>query len=218
MKMNMENEKIKLKSVYNILRDLVTKEGGWMGKELPKMGINMEVLSNQFPESLKIGLEELQELLQRLEDLGVIKFDGIVNEKTNRPYGGEAYTVTTPILRIWFLKDADIEELIQKEVPQNGSIEFLDNEVRLKCGKKICQLPPYKNEHFFCRAVYTYQINEPIDWSAIYEKMAGEEPKNYEKNSRTVYDTMESINKRAKKTFGVENLFVWREKTITRTR
>lgn len=100
------------------------------------------------------------------------------------------------------------------------SIEFDDNEAALVCGNKRCQLPPFKNEHYFCRAVFEYPVNEPVDWSLIFEKMTGhlkgEEdlPKN---GWRKVYDTMEAINKRTRDVLGLPNLFVWREKTITRT-
>ena len=99
-------------------------------------------------------------------------------------------------------------------------VEFDDNEAVLACGSKRCQLPPFKNEHYFCRAAFEYPVNEPIDWSLIFERMTGhlkgEEdlPKN---GWRKVYDTMEAINKRAGDVLGVPNLFVWREKTVTRT-
>jgi len=104
-----------------------------------------------------------------------------------------------------------------------GKVEFLDEEVILKLGDKKCALPPYKNEHFFCRATFEHQINEPIDWSIIYEKMTGyyEEhfgkPKDARENWHRVYDTMEAINKRVKELLDIEKLFVWQEKTIKRT-
>ncbi len=105
-----------------------------------------------------------------------------------------------------------------------GKIEFLDEESALKLGDKKCALPSYKNEHFFCRAAFEHQINEPIDWSIIYEKMTGYYEEHFGKskdtreNQRLVYDAMEAINKRAKEAWDIEKLFVWREKTIKRTR
>lgn len=104
-----------------------------------------------------------------------------------------------------------------------GKVEFLDEEAVLKLGAKKCALPPYKNEHFFCRAAFEHQINEPIDWSIIYEKMTGYYEEHFGKskdtreNQRRVYDAMEAINKRAKELLDIEILFVWREKTIKRT-
>ena len=112
----------------------------------------------------------------------------------------------------------------QEIKPPTGKIEFLDEEPALKLGDKKCALPPYKNEHFFCRATFEHQINEPIDWSIIYEKMTGYyedhfgKSKDTRQNQRLVYDAIEAINKRAKELLDIEKLFVWQEKTIKRTR
>ena len=112
----------------------------------------------------------------------------------------------------------------QEIKPPTGKVEFSDDEAVLKLGDKKCALPPYKNEHFFCRATFEHQINEPIDWSIIYEKMTGYyedhfgKSKDTRQNQRLVYDAMEAINKRAKELLDIEKLFVWQEKTIKRTR
>ena len=112
---------------------------------------------------------------------------------------------------------------LQEQKKQSGKIEFLDEEAILKLGDKKCALPPYKNEHFFCRAAFEHQINEPIDWSIIYEKMTGYYEEHFGKskdtreNQHRVYDAMEAINKRAKELLNIEKLFVWQEKTIKRT-
>jgi hypothetical protein len=116
--------------------------------------------------------------------------------------------------------EAEYEQSRSLPTAPSTPVEFDDNEAVLVYGSKRCQLPPFKNEHYFCRAVFEYPINEPVDWSLIFEKMTGhlkgEEdlPKN---GWRKVYDTMEAINKRAGDVLGLPNLFVWREKTITRT-
>lgn len=99
-------------------------------------------------------------------------------------------------------------------------VEFDDNESVLVFGNKRCKLPPFKNEHYFCRAAFEYPVNEPIDWSLVFEKMTGHrnDEEDLPKNGwRKVYDTMEAINKRARDVLGLPNLFVWREKTVTRT-
>lgn len=111
------------------------------------------------------------------------------------------------------LKERGLEEKPTRE----ENIEFLDDDALIKLGNKRCQLPPYKNEHFFCRAAFEHPVDEPIDWSIIYEKMTGEEVKDKEKNKRTVYDTLIRINKRVEKILGIKNLFVWGIKTIKRT-
>ncbi|MFA5386305.1 MAG: hypothetical protein WC297_01365 [Candidatus Paceibacterota bacterium] len=113
---------------------------------------------------------------------------------------------------------------LQEQKAPIGNIEFLDDEALLKLGDKKCPLPPYKNEHFFCQAAFEHPINEPIDWSIIYEKMTGYYEKHFGKTKDTrenwhqVYDTMEAINKRAEELLNIEKLFVWREKSIKRTR
>ena len=106
--MNIINENLKLKSIYNILKDIVMQE--WVFKDLPSVGVPMEIPSSKFPESLNVNLEELQEALQKLNDIRVIEFDGVIKEKTYQPYSSEGYSIKIPIFRIWFLKDVDIEE------------------------------------------------------------------------------------------------------------
>ncbi len=115
------------------------------------------------------------------------------------------------------------KEHIEEQKAPTGKVEFLDNESVLKLGDKKCALPPYKNEHFFCRAAFEHQINEPIDWSIIYEKMTGYYEDHFGKSKDTrenwhkVYDTMVAINKRVEDALGIEKLFIWQEKTIKRT-
>ncbi len=112
---------------------------------------------------------------------------------------------------------------LREQRTQGDKVKFLDDESTIELGGKKCPLPPYKNEHFFCRAAFEHQINEPIDWSIIYEKMTGYYEEHFGKskdtreNQRRVYDAMEAINKRAKELLDIEKLFVWREKTIKRT-
>jgi len=52
---------------------------------------------------------------------------------------------------------------LQEQKAPTGKVEFLDEEPALKLGDKKCALPPYKNEHFFCRATFEHQINELLD-------------------------------------------------------
>jgi hypothetical protein len=110
------------------------------------------------------------------------------------------------------------------QVSIEGKTEFIDDEAIIKIGNKKCQLPPYKNEHFFCRAIYEFPVNEPVDWSIIYEKITGYEskyfkkPANIKENWRIVYDTMKRLNKRVEEVLGIKELFVWKNKTIRRTK
>lgn len=99
--------------------------------------------------------------------------------------------------------------------------EFVDEKAVLKFGETLIRLPPYKNEHYFCRVAFEYQPNEPIDWSIIFEKMTGSskeffgEPEATKKNWQKVYDTVKSLNKRLAQK-GLNRLFVWQDKTIRR--
>jgi len=102
-------------------------------------------------------------------------------------------------------------------------INYDDNTAIIKVGDKKCQIPPYKNEHFFCRAMYEHGINEPIDWSIVYEKMTGYyedwfgKPLNKRENWRIVYDATEALNNRIKDCINTDDdLFTWQEKTIKR--
>lgn len=106
---------------------------------------------------------------------------------------------------------------------KSAEIKYDDDNATLEIGNKKCQIPPYKNEHYFCRAMYEHGTNEPIDWSGIYEKMTGYYEAYYGKpsatraNWRVVYDTMDALNKRIKEVVNTDDeLFIWQEKTVKR--
>ena len=127
------------------------------------------------------------------------------------------------------LSDTFIEEIASS---RNGSgrtvdavtlLAFDDDEAQLKVGDKLCQLPPFKNEHFFCRAIFEYPKNEPVDWSVIYGKMTGnDQNKQSDGNTttsekRSVYDTMNALNKRVMEVANTDDkLFIWSQRTVTR--
>jgi len=96
-------------------------------------------------------------------------------------------------------------------------IIFDDNGAMIVTGELKCPLPPHKNEHFFCRAMFQFLPKEFIDWSTIYEKMENIEPIDEDKNKRSVLDTMYAVNNRVKEIFNTDDkLFTWKEKSITR--
>ncbi len=109
-------------------------------------------------------------------------------------------------------------------VPATANLVFVDHEATLMLGDAVAQLPPMKNEHCFCRAMFKYRINEPVDWSLPYEEMAGGNidgaynPEQNAKARRMVYDTTKSLNSRAKEHLGIDELFSWQGKTIKRTK
>ena len=106
---------------------------------------------------------------------------------------------------------------------KDKEIKYDDKEARILIGDTVCQLPPYKNEHYLCGVMFKKKINQPVDWSVVYEKMSGDYEKHYGKTPKTrehwraVYDTMIRINNRIKKEIHTtDDLFSWQELTIKR--
>ena len=111
------------------------------------------------------------------------------------------------------------EATVPALAPVQANLVFVDHEATLTLGDAVAHLPPTKNEHCFCRAMFKYRINEPVDWSLPYEEMTGDrEILNHEKAKRMVYDTTKTLNSRAKNNLGVDELFSWQGKTIKRTK
>jgi hypothetical protein len=95
-------------------------------------------------------------------------------------------------------------------IPIIANLVFVDHEASLMFGDAVAHLPPMKNEHCFCRAMFKHRI---------YEEMTGDvEIQNHEKAKRMVYDTTKSLNDRAKTHLGIDDLFKWEGKTIKRTK
>jgi hypothetical protein len=118
----------------------------------------------------------------------------------------------------WELKPKQKSE--EMKVPAQANLVFVDHEATLVLGNMITHLPPMKNEHFFCRAMFKHRVNEPVDWSVPYEEMTGNEkfPPDHEKAKRMVYDTYDALNKRVKHDLSIDRLFVWEGNTVKRTR
>jgi hypothetical protein len=110
-----------------------------------------------------------------------------------------------------------VAEKLTGQKPKESLSKFFDNEAILEVDGFRIQLPPHKNEHFFCQAIFEYSLNEPVDWEPICEKMTGLLFGDPKLNWRKVYDTMESINKRIEEK-GLSKLFIWQEKSVKRLR
>lgn len=114
---------------------------------------------------------------------------------------------------------ASVETVTPITIPVVANLVFVDHEASLMLGDAVAHLPPMKNEHCLCRAMFKHRINEPVDWSLPYEEMTGDmEIQNHEKAKRMVYDTTKSLNDRAQKHLGIDDLFRWEGKTIKRTK
>ncbi len=111
------------------------------------------------------------------------------------------------------------EEGVRQILNENLKSNFNDKKPAILIGKKTISLPPYKNEHYFCRVAFKHPVNELVDWSEIYEKMTGNDVfKGGDKSKtewRVVYDAMEAVNGKVKKQTD-NTLFEWKEKTIRR--
>ncbi len=103
-------------------------------------------------------------------------------------------------------------------------IEFDDDKAIIIIGEKNVRLPPYKNEHYFCKIMFQYKPREPISWDIIYDEMTkisivsnGRQPEPTRENWQKVNDTMKRLNNRIKDILGTEDdLFCWSEKTVIR--
>ncbi len=104
-----------------------------------------------------------------------------------------------------------------------GKVEFDNSKAVVLIDEYICQLPPDKDEHFFCRAMFSHPAGEPVSWDICYEEMTGVEPdlmtnrRQMRPEQRKVYDTMLRINNRIQKGTSInKNLFIWKNQTIRR--
>ena len=60
---------------------------------------------------------------------------------------------------------------INLETLKNRSIAFDDNKSSLFVDGYQCSLPPFKNEQSFCRVMFGYPVNTPVDGSEVFQKM-----------------------------------------------
>jgi hypothetical protein len=105
---------------------------------------------------------------------------------------------------------------------KSANIAYNDDEPSITINEQKVAIPPYKNEHYLCRTMYEYKKDEAIDWSIIWEKMAGydntpDKPEAKKEDWHTAYDTLRAVNKRIQECVNTkDNLFIWKNKTIKR--
>ncbi len=125
-----------------------------------------------------------------------------------------------PELRIQGISNQKEAKDINKINLSGNTILFDDDKAKIIIGNKECQLPAYKNEHYFCRAIWQHPVNEFVDWSIVFENMdktLNSNKKGTEKDKRSVQDTLYAVNKRIKDVIHTEDdLFAWKEKSIKR--
>ncbi len=108
-----------------------------------------------------------------------------------------------------------IFNLIPRNAEHGVKIKFLDKEATLEINGERVELPPSKNEYYFCRAMFKQPINVFVDWSVLYEEITGSDGLGDKANWRKVYDTFRSVNRRIADK-GVEPLFAWTGKGAKR--
>jgi len=122
------------------------------------------------------------------------------------------YSVPVFLLEV---NEAKLDEILN----EISSAHFDDKKGQLTLGETSIALPPQKNEHCLCRAMFTHPVEAPVDWSQIYEEMTGidvlDTTADVEKLWHTVYDSMKSVNNRVHEVGG-KTLFSWQAKTIQR--
>ncbi len=157
--------------------------------------------------------------------LSVLKKKREMAQKMHTRSKVQASTATTRIEIVkmppFKLEDPIKRRSLKKNSLRAASIELDDNNSSIKIDRKAIPLPPYKNEHFFCRAIFQHPVNEFVDWSIIFESMdkaLNSVTKNdSEKDKRMIQDTMYAVNKRIREVFNTDDdLFTWKEKAIKR--
>lgn len=96
-------------------------------------------------------------------------------------------------------------------------IKFDEAKPAILIDKKICPLPPAKNEDYFSKAMFSRPIGEFVDWSTIYQEMTGTETIPDKNKERSVRDTMDRLNERIQEVISTgDQLFSWENRSIRR--
>lgn len=118
-------------------------------------------------------------------------------------------------------KELENKQPLKKVNLKSVSITYDDDKPSIQINKQPVPLPPYKNEHYLCRAIFQYPAKEFIDWSIIFEAMDkvlnSTSKKDSQKDKRMVQDAMYAVNNRIKEVINTDDdLFTWKEKSIRR--
>lgn len=178
---------------------------------------NKDALSDNDDIYIKISLLKMD----IFKNISIDKENGKKQENPNTHYPIKIEITNLPELKIKGLDNKKLVRDIKKINLNKKNIIFDDEKAKIIIDNKECQIPPYKNEHYFCRAIFQHPVNEFVDWSIIFENMdkiiTSDNKKDAEKEKRSVQDTMYALNKRIKETINTEDdLFIWKEKSIKR--
>lgn len=223
-----EDEREEKKLIYPIIE--VTSHNPEFKKLLNQIKLIFQKLKEKGIDA-PIPFERFTQIIPGLESKFIIRDleDVLDNARTRKNMGHSVFDILYESLRdtelfldecIFKAKHKALFSDKDKKISDSAKVEFLDNEPALKCADKKCPLPPFKNEHFLCRVMFEYPINEAVDWSIVAEEMdkLAMSTTGKEKIKRSLYDTVRAINERVKEIFGIDKLFDWTKKTIKRIR
>jgi hypothetical protein len=104
-------------------------------------------------------------------------------------------------------------------IPEGSVAKFNEKQSMIVFGNKEISLPPTKNEFNLCKAMFEYAVNEPVDWSVVWNAMENLDPGFIpeKSNKKSLRDTSDRVNSRMKETLGLKkSLFTWKNKNISR--
>jgi hypothetical protein len=109
-----------------------------------------------------------------------------------------------------YLRYMDGEKARSSTISLEGKrVRFDENTSAIIINEKKCSLPAFKNEYSLANAIFSYDIDEPVDWSIIYKEMSGSKASiGSSKNKKTLTDTIDRLNDRIKKFFGTKDKLI----------
>lgn len=178
---------------------------------------NLFIPISYFPDDIsKFNIITLLDILEN--DFSLFNFLGFLNGEREEiaritSFDDEKFYALKKIVQDQVSKTKPIK----KHRAEIGKVIFDDESATLKIDGKIIQLPPYKNEHYFCRAMFKYNKNEPVEFSDIEGEIVGMKMGDKKDSWRIAYDTMRKINKRVAESLNTDSkLFTLSEETVRR--
>jgi len=114
--------------------------------------------------------------------------------------------------------DSTAKKLLKQKVRLiSQKVEFDDDTTTINIEKHKIPLPAFKNEHYFCREMFQYKVEEPVDWSIVCQRMDASKEIPDKGKMKPLQDTMYRVNNRVKEIIGTDDdLFSWENKSIKR--
>mgnify|MGYP001615809646 CR=1 FL=1 len=125
-------------------------------------------------------------------------------------------------LLLWLDGIEELKENFKKAftyIPSESVAVFNEKKSLIILGNKEIILPPTKNEFNLCKVMFTYDVNEPVDWSIVWNAMENIDIDSMPEKSdkKSIRDTSDRVNNRIYDVLGFRrNLFTWKNKNISR--